>query len=222
MRSFAQTGDVLDLDPGTSVGLGVGHLFGASLFGVAALAAVAGTKSAFVVGGVVTIAKTSALAIAVGDALYWDATNKVVNKTSSGQQQVGVAIEAAANPSSTVAMLIRAIASDTGGGGGGGGGSGLNTYVTEVSTDTTLDATHYTVLVDATAGDVVVSLPSAASALSGGIGRPYNVKKVDASANTVTVDGDAAEVIDASAALVLTTQWQSVTVQSNGTSWNLL
>src|ERR1041385_1547741 len=147
MRSFAQSGDVLDLDPGTSVAAGVGHLFGASLFGVAALAAVAGTKSSFVVGGVTTIAKTSALAIAVGDALYWDATNKVVNKTSSGQQQVGVAIEAAANPSATVAMLIRAIAADTGSGGGGGGGSGLETFIESVSGDATLDDAHYTVLV---------------------------------------------------------------------------
>ena len=35
MRSFAQSGDVLDLDPGASVATGVGHLFGASLFGKA-------------------------------------------------------------------------------------------------------------------------------------------------------------------------------------------
>jgi hypothetical protein len=64
------------------------------------------TKSAFVVEGVVTIAKTSALAISIGDRLFWDATNSVVNKTTTAQQQVGVAVEAAANPSSTVKMLI--------------------------------------------------------------------------------------------------------------------
>jgi predicted RecA/RadA family phage recombinase len=106
MLNFVQPGDVLDLDPGATVPSGTGCLFGAALFGVAAVDAVSGTKSAFVVEGVVTIAKTSALAISVGDRLFWDATNKVVNKTTTAQQQVGIAVEAASNPSATVKMLI--------------------------------------------------------------------------------------------------------------------
>lgn len=106
MINFVQSGDVLDLDPGATVAAGTGHLFGAALFGVAAVDAVSGTASSFVVEGVVTIAKTSALAISVGDRLFWDATNSVVNKTTTAQQQVGIAVEAAANPSSTVKMLI--------------------------------------------------------------------------------------------------------------------
>jgi len=55
---------------------------------------------------VVEIGKTSALAISVGDRLFWDATNKVVNKTATAQQCVGIAVEAAANPSATVKMLL--------------------------------------------------------------------------------------------------------------------
>lgn len=106
MKTFVQRGDVLDLDAGATVASGTGHLFGAALFGVAAVDAVSGTASAFQVRGVVTIAKTSALAISVGDRLFWDATNSVVNKTSTAQQQVGIAIEAAANPSATVKMLM--------------------------------------------------------------------------------------------------------------------
>jgi predicted RecA/RadA family phage recombinase len=106
ITTFVQKGDVLDLDPGATVASGTGHLFGAALFGVAAVDAVNGTKSAFIVEGVVTIAKTSALAIAVGDRLFWDAANSVVNKTAVAQQQVGIAVEAAANPSATVKMLI--------------------------------------------------------------------------------------------------------------------
>lgn len=116
MRNFVQLGEVLDLDPGATVASGTGHLFG-SLFGVAAVDAVSGAASSFVVTGVVDIAKTSALAVSVGDALYWDATNSVVNKTASGQQQVGIAIAAAANPSATVRMLLRgaaAVAADVG------------------------------------------------------------------------------------------------------------
>jgi predicted RecA/RadA family phage recombinase len=106
MINFVQEGDVLDLDPGATVAAGTGKLFGAALFGVAAVDAVSGTASSFVVRGVVTIAKTSALAISVGDRLFWDAGNAVVNKTTTAQQQVGIAVEAAGNPSSTVKMLL--------------------------------------------------------------------------------------------------------------------
>jgi len=107
MLTFVQIGDALDLDPGATVASGTGRLFGAALFGVAAVSAVSGTASSFVTCGVVTIAKTSALAISVGDRLFWDATNSVVNKTTTAQQQVGIAVEAAANPSATVKMIIR-------------------------------------------------------------------------------------------------------------------
>lgn len=108
MKNYVQTGDVLDLDPGATVASGTGRLFGAALFGVAAVDAVSGVASAFQVRGVVSIAKTSALAISVGDRLFWDATNSVVNKTlvTPTQQQVGIAVEAAANPSGTVKMLL--------------------------------------------------------------------------------------------------------------------
>lgn len=106
MITYVQKGDVLTLDPGATVATGTGFLFGTALFGVAAVDAVSGTASAFVTKGVVTIAKTSALAISVGDVLYWDATNKVVNKTTTSQRAVGIAVEAAANPSSTVKMRI--------------------------------------------------------------------------------------------------------------------
>jgi hypothetical protein len=41
----------------------------------------AAPTGAFLTEGVVTIGKTSALAITIGDRLFWDATNKVVNKT---------------------------------------------------------------------------------------------------------------------------------------------
>lgn len=106
MRNFIQEGETLTLDAGETVAAGTGKLFGAALFGVACVDAVSGTASAFQIRGVVEIAKTSALAISVGDRLFWDDTNNVVNKTTTAQQQVGVAVEAAANPSATVKMLL--------------------------------------------------------------------------------------------------------------------
>ena len=106
MKTFVQDGKTLELDPGTTVAAGTGFLFGSALFGVALTNAVSGTRSAFITEGVVTIAKTSALAISIGDRLFWDATNKVVNKTTTSQQCVGVAVTAAANPSSTVEIKL--------------------------------------------------------------------------------------------------------------------
>lgn len=106
MKNFVQEGEVLTLTPGAAVASGVGYLFGTSLFGVAATDVAISTPGSFVVEGVVEIAKTSALAISVGDRLFWDATNKCVNKTTTAQQCVGIAVSDAANPSSTVKMKI--------------------------------------------------------------------------------------------------------------------
>ena len=86
---------------------GQGVLIG-TLFGIAQYDAVEGAEVEILTEGVVEIGKTSALAIGVGDRLFWAETNKVVNKTTTAQQQVGVAVAAAANPSAAVKMLIRA------------------------------------------------------------------------------------------------------------------
>jgi len=106
MKNFVQEGDVLTLTPAADVDSGVGYLFGTALFGVATNDVAANAAGEFITEGVVTIAKTSALAISVGDRLYWDAVNSVVNKTTANQECVGVAVEAAANPSATVKMKL--------------------------------------------------------------------------------------------------------------------
>ena len=103
---YVQEGDILDLTPAAAVASGVGYLFGASLFGIAMHDVVISTEGQFKTQGVHTVAKTSALAIAVGDRLFWDATNSVVNKTATAQQCVGIAVEAAANPSATVKIKL--------------------------------------------------------------------------------------------------------------------
>lgn len=106
MKTFVQPGHVLPLTPAAAVASGIGYLFGAGLFGVATNDVVISTEGEFITEGIVTIGKTSALAISVGDRVFWDATNKVVNKTSTAQQCVGVAVEAAANPSATVKIKL--------------------------------------------------------------------------------------------------------------------
>ena len=105
MKTYIQPGRVLTLTAPYAVASGAGALVGL-IFGVAADAVANGATGEFLTEGVVTIAKTSALAIAVGDILYWDDTNKVVNKTSAGNTKVGVAVSAAANPSATVQIKL--------------------------------------------------------------------------------------------------------------------
>jgi len=95
---------------------------------------------------------------------------------------------------------------------------GLTTGI--VSTKTTNDTLTNTdayglTLVDASSGAVTITLPSAltSSALE------FRVKKIDSSANNVIVDGDGSETIDGATTATITTQYESITLISNGTGW---
>ena len=107
MKTYQQDGDTLTLTPAAAVASGVGYLFGQALFGVAVNDVVISTPGEFRTKGVVTIAKTDSLAIAVGDRVFWDATNKCVNKTSTAQQCVGVCVEAVAVTAGLVTVKIK-------------------------------------------------------------------------------------------------------------------
>lgn len=82
----------------------------------------------------------------------------------------------------------------------------------------TLDAANTVVLCDATAAAFTVTLPPAAKNPA----RVYTVKKIDASVNAVTVDGNAAETIDGAATHALALRWNSVTIYSDGSNWIVL
>lgn len=109
MRNYVQEGKTLTLTPAANVAAGEGYLFGANLFGVATAAVASGAAGEFIVEGVVDIAKTSALQIDVGDRVFWVPGSKVVNKTSTSQVNVGVAVAGAANPSATVKIKLGAV-----------------------------------------------------------------------------------------------------------------
>ena len=71
------------------------------------------------------------------------------------------------------------------------------------------------ILVDATIAPVIVNLiPSANKS-----GKQIIVKKIDVSANAVTIDPNAAETIDGAATNVLASQYDSITLVSDGTNW---
>lgn len=105
MKNYIQEGKTLTLAAPANVASGAGLLVG-SIFGVAAFAALSGESVEAKVEGVFELPKTSALAIAIGDVVYWDNTAKEVNKTSSGNTKIGVAVSAAVNPSATVNVRL--------------------------------------------------------------------------------------------------------------------
>lgn len=87
--------------------------------------------------------------------------------------------------------------------------------VTSITASRTIKADAGVILADATAGAVTVTLPTARSAT----GAQIVVKKTDASANAVIIDGDNAETIDGAATKSTTTQWAGWTIVSSGAAW---
>jgi hypothetical protein len=73
------------------------------------------------------------------------------------------------------------------------------------------------ILVDTTAGPATITLPAAATA---GDGFRVAVKKTDATANAVTVDGNAAETIDGAATRVLSVQHDVEAYECDGSGWH--
>jgi len=87
-----------------------------------------------------------------------------------------------------------------------------------ITTGTTLTRSHRTVLCDATAAAFTVTLPAAANSKY----QIYEIKKIDSTGNAILIDGNAAETIDGDTTKSLNLQNESITIQSNGTSWYLL
>lgn len=105
MKNFVQAGNNLTVAAPYALSSGDGALIN-SLFGVAAGDADNGAEVDLMTVGVFELPKTSALAISIGEKLYWDNVAKEVNKTSSGNTLIGVAASAAANPSATVNVRL--------------------------------------------------------------------------------------------------------------------
>lgn len=74
------------------------------------------------------------------------------------------------------------------------------------------------ILCDATAGNMTIDLPSAASA----VGKTYAIKKIDATANTVTIDGNVGELIDGAATQVISSQWTAIEIACDGSAWYII
>lgn len=76
----------------------------------------------------------------------------------------------------------------------------------------------HTILCDATAAAVTVTLPPAELVP----GKVYVVRKVDGGANAVTIDGYSAETVNGAATVSTTTQFGGWMIQSSGSAWYVL
>lgn len=76
--------------------------------------------------------------------------------------------------------------------------------------------TDYTIRVNAASAVVPITLPNCATSVK----RVLNIKKIDSSVNLVNVQGNAA--IDGLTPYSLAFQNQSITIQSNGVTWDVL
>lgn len=96
-------------------------------------------------------------------------------------------------------------------------GGGSRALRTEVANYVAVDADSI-ILVDATGAARTITLPDAA----GRTGKVYDIKKIDASANAVIIDGDGADTIDGAASASLTKQHESLTIVSDGANWRII
>lgn len=80
--------------------------------------------------------------------------------------------------------------------------------------NTTLDGSYRNVLVDASGGNVTISLPAVATGVF-----EFRIKKIDSSANTVTVDGSGVEQIDGALTQVISTQYVTLVIINSSTAW---
>jgi hypothetical protein len=80
----------------------------------------------------------------------------------------------------------------------------------------TLTTTDYTILANANTTPFTLTLPSASTS---GTGRYYVIKKIDATANTVTISTTSSQTIDGATTYTINTAYSGVNLQSDGSNW---
>ena len=105
--NYIQNGSTVSVTAPAATTAGEGVLVG-SLFGVAQETVANAAAVEIMTTGVHRLAKTSAQAWTVGARIYWDDSNTVATTTASSNKLIGVAVAAAANPSSTGDVLLTA------------------------------------------------------------------------------------------------------------------
>lgn len=83
-----------------------------------------------------------------------------------------------------------------------------------VTGDTTLDGSYRNVLVDASGGNLTITLPSVASG-----SYEFRIKKIDATGFTVTVDASGGELIDDQLTQIISAQYVTLAMINSPAAW---
>ena len=83
------------------------------------------------------------------------------------------------------------------------------------TTNYTATASDENITMDATEGARTVTLPALVK------GREYTIKRLNAGANAVTIDANAAETIDGALTVALNAQYESVTIIGGAAEWHI-
>ena len=91
--------------------------------------------------------------------------------------------------------------------------------VTTQTTSYTILITDRIILGNANGGAIILTLPTAV----GNAGCLYSIKKIDSSANTVTIATNPnTQTIDGNTTIVLSAQYSSIDIVSDGSNWYIL
>lgn len=93
------------------------------------------------------------------------------------------------------------------------------TKIATVTTDTTVTTSNQTILCNAAAGTITITLPTASSACTADVCSVFDVKKIDNTSNACRVVVSGGSLIDGSTASVISAQYTSRTYQSNGSQY---
>jgi hypothetical protein len=96
--------------------------------------------------------------------------------------------------------------------------NGKRAAITTRTSAYTATTSDHTILCNATTAAFTVTLPTAV----GNTGQMYSIKKIDASANAITIATTSSQTIDGVTTRTLSTQYQGVTVQSDGANWHVI
>lgn len=110
-------------------------------------------------------------------------------------------------------------------GSGGAGTSSIWAFANNPIAKTanyTMTVQDGTIKVDAAGAQRNVFLPDASTVYTNGMGQVFTVKKIDASGNNVIIQATTGQMIDGFNNVIISQQWDSITIQSSGMGWDIL
>lgn len=98
------------------------------------------------------------------------------------------------------------------------GGVDLNSQTITASSYTAGTNDERVIYANAASNAITINLPAA----SGSEGNFFYIKKIDSTANAVTVNPSGSETLDGELTQIITTQYTSIEIHCNGTAWFIL